>query len=266
MRSVDIVSYVPVPRQPADEESIFARIDESLETIKQGIPGPDFVPAPLGREPQSFEATAELAPPTLVRIEGSVRDQFGEPVFTELQISSETENQRNLEVLNTNSLGNFLGTLPPAATYTAVINAPGYLVYSREISPVGGSNLLQLDVVLQKLERRGTIDLPDILFANESSELGPEAVSELDMLVLSLLVNPDLKVKLSGHAWETGSAAYNKDLSEQRARVVADYLIAKGIARRRVSWKAFGNTRSLDPQTTPSALSITRRVEISLQN
>ena len=31
---------------------------------------------------------------------------------------------------------------------------------------------------------------------------------------MSLLTNQGLKVKLSGHAWESGSAAENKDLSE----------------------------------------------------
>ncbi|MCB5246928.1 MAG: OmpA family protein [Candidatus Cloacimonetes bacterium] len=265
VRSVDIVTYVPPARKPADEESIFARIDESLETIKQGIPGPDFVPAPLGREPQAFEPIAELTPPSLIRIAGSVRDQYGEPVITEVQIQSETEGQRNLEIFNTNSLGNFLGTLPSAPLYIAVINAKDYLVHSEELSPGKGSSELRLDVELQKLEKKAQLSLADILFAAESAELDPKAISELDLVVMTLLTNPDLKVKLSGHAWETGSDDFNKQLSERRAKSVADYLIDKGIPKKRISWKAYGNSRTLDPLSVPSALSKSRRVEIMLQ-
>ena len=265
VRNVDIEYVVPAQRQPADAETIFSRIDESLETIRQGLPKPDFVPAPLGREPQSFELPAEPVQPVLVRIEGSVLDQFGNPVAAEVQINSETENQRNLEVLNTNSLGNFLGTLPPAAVYSALVSTPGYLVHSQEIRPEEGSTALRLDIVLQKMEKKGSLSLPDILFENGSAELEAKATAELDLLVMSLLTNQDMKVKLFGHAWEPGSAADNKDLSERRARAVADYLINKGIAKKRISWKAYGNTRTLDPQYEPSALSKSRRVEILLQ-
>ncbi len=265
IRSVDIVTMVPAKRKTADEESIFARIDESLELIRKGLPGPDFVPPPLGRETLIFESTPEIIQTTFIRIEGSVRDQYGEPVFTELQVSSKTEEQRNLEVLTSNSLGNFLGTLPMAASYTAVINAPGYLVYSQVLKPEKDANMLSLDIVLQKLGKKATVNLADILFDYESSQLTPQAASDLDLLVMTLLTNPDLKIKLSGHAWETGSSEYNKLLSELRAKAVADYLIEKGIAKKRITWKSYGNTRALDPQTVSSALTKSRRVEIILQ-
>ena len=124
---------------------------------------------------------------------------------------------------------------------------------------------MRLDIVLQKMEKKGSLSLPDILFENGSAELEAKATAELDLLVMSLLTNQDMKVKLFGHAWEPGSAAANKELSERRARAVADYLINKGIAKKRISWKAYGNTRTLDPQYEPSALSKSRRVEILLQ-
>lgn len=265
VRSVDVEYVAPALRKPADEETIFARIDESLETIRQGLPKPGFVPAPLGREPQPTEALAEDVEPIIIRVEGSVHDQFGEAVLTEVQISGETNGQRTVEVFNTNSLGNFLGTLPLADTYTAVINTPGYLVHQQIIHDPRSLARVKLDIELQKLEKKASLSLPDILFENGSSELGSGATVELDLLVMSLLTNQGLKVKLSGHAWESGSAAENKDLSERRARAVADYLISKGIAKKRVSWKAYGNTRTLDPQTEPSALGKSRRVEIMLQ-
>ena len=142
----------PALRKPADEETIFARIDESLETIRQGLPKPGFVPAPLGREPQPTEALAEDVEPIIIRVEGSVHDQFGEAVLTEVQISGETNGQRTVEVFNTNSwqfprhpaLGGYLyrGYKHPRIPCSPT-NHPGPEVIGR----------VKLDIELQKLEK-----------------------------------------------------------------------------------------------------------------
>lgn len=59
--NVDIITVIPPKRAPADEESIFARIDQSLDLIRKGLPGPDFVPAPLGRDNPVFETATEIS-------------------------------------------------------------------------------------------------------------------------------------------------------------------------------------------------------------
>ncbi|MBP7205007.1 MAG: OmpA family protein [Candidatus Cloacimonetes bacterium] len=263
---VDIVYVVPSRRLPADDETIFARIDESLESIRKGLARKDSEPIPLERESWSGEATEEPVQQPPIRIEGSIRDQYGMAVITELQINSERNGERYQELLNTNTQGNFLETLPSAEMYHAIVNTPGYVVNSREVRPSIGSTAMRLDIVLQKLEKDAATSLPDILFANGSSQLDGAATSDLDLLVMTLLANPELKVRLSGHAWENGTEEYNKQLSERRAKVVADYLISKGIGIKRVSWRSYGKKNPLERQAESTASSVNRRVGIVLQN
>ena len=53
----------------------------------------------------------------------------------------------------------------------------------------------------------------------------------------------------------------NQKLSEDRARAVADYLIAQGIDRARVDAAGFGDTRPVAPNLTARGRELNRRSE-----
>ena len=59
-------------------------------------------------------------------------------------------------------------------------------------------------------------------------------------LVNLLVENPNMIIEICGH---TGLGHRDKRLSQQRAQVVCDYLIEKGIEASRVVPKGYGNTR-----------------------
>ena len=54
-----------------------------------------------------------------------------------------------------------------------------------------------------------------------------------------------IKLELKGYADKTGNAAYNQKLSERRAEASANYIIGKGIAKKRVSPKGYGSTQPI---------------------
>jgi outer membrane protein OmpA-like peptidoglycan-associated protein len=63
--------------------------------------------------------------------------------------------------------------------------------------------------------------------------------------------NHALKIQIQGHTDNVGSDVANQTLSEQRAKVVYDYLIQKGIVVNRLTYKGFGATQPIaDNQTT----------------
>ncbi|WP_416898606.1 MAG: OmpA family protein [Minwuia sp.] len=99
----------------------------------------------------------------------------------------------------------------------------------------------------------------NIEFSLNSAQVEPKYEQHLDNLGLALQRNPELGIKIVGHADASGNAEYNQRLSVSRAISVRNYLIyVHSIAEDRVSATGLGETR---PAFTPGTDSRNRRVE-----
>lgn len=87
------------------------------------------------------------------------------------------------------------------------------------------------------------VKLNPILFDFDKHNIKPQAAFELDKLVELMNKNPDMVIKVEGHTDNRGTEAYNMDLSERRARSTVQYVISKGIAKKRISGEGFGESR-----------------------
>lgn len=82
-------------------------------------------------------------------------------------------------------------------------------------------------------------------------------------LAAHLQKHPELtRVRLAGHADDTGGDEVNLRLSERRARVVADALASLGVERARLRVEYFGKSRPRRPGQSAEARRENRRVEI----
>lgn len=80
-----------------------------------------------------------------------------------------------------------------------------------------------------------------------SARLTSESRSIIDSRLLTLLRDrPNIRIQLQAHTDSRGSAASNQDLSERRAKSVADYLVSKGINRQRLVTRGFGESQLLN--------------------
>ncbi len=79
----------------------------------------------------------------------------------------------------------------------------------------------------------------------------------LDPLATFLAKNPKISITVEGHTDNKGEHAYNKQLSEKRAKTVGDYLIDKGINAERIKIHGFGNEKNISEKDEEN-----RRVEI----
>ncbi len=68
-----------------------------------------------------------------------------------------------------------------------------------------------------------------------------------------------VRVRIEGHTDSSGDRAVNLDLSQRRARAVADFLIARGIAAGRLEVRGYGFDRPLPGM--PASAGENRRVE-----
>lgn len=101
-----------------------------------------------------------------------------------------------------------------------------------------------------------------IYFAYDQSTIEPEYFEILDAHSELLASNPNLTVRLEGHADERGSREYNVALSERRAQAVKQFMDLKGVGSEQSQTVAYGEELPVDPGHNEAAWSKNRRVEI----
>ena len=74
-----------------------------------------------------------------------------------------------------------------------------------------------------------------IYFGFDRYNIGPDAQKELDKLVQVWEKYPNMVIKIESHTDAIGSRAYNKILSDKRAKATKDYLLSKGIDASRIA-------------------------------
>lgn len=85
-----------------------------------------------------------------------------------------------------------------------------------------------------------TIGLGKIIFEYKKSNLTASAFIEIDKVVEHLKNEPNEMVTIESFTDSRGDASDNKILSEDRARIIQNYLIARGITADRISLTGFG--------------------------
>jgi outer membrane protein OmpA-like peptidoglycan-associated protein len=160
--------------------------------------------------------------------------------------------------------GEFLVTLPTDKDFALHVTRKGYLFFSENISVKEGnySNKPYLkDVPLQPVKSGEIVVLHNVFFETDRFELKPESFIELDRLVSLLKKNPDLRIEVSGHTDNVGSDQHNMELSQNRAKVVYDYLVGKLINPSRLRYKGYGETKPMSTNETEGGRKINRRTE-----
>lgn len=102
----------------------------------------------------------------------------------------------------------------------------------------------------------------NIYFVADASFLQIPSYPELDKVVLFLARNNKLNVEIGGHTNGLCDDAYCQKLSTSRAKTCMDYLVSKGIAASRLSYKGYGKTQLLKPEAPGNSLN--QRVEIKI--
>lgn len=107
------------------------------------------------------------------------------------------------------------------------------------------------------------IRLTGLRFQSGRSIIQPEYFALLTKVQRALHVFPDKYVSVNGHTDATGNARKNKLLSEQRAKAVAEYLIANmELANDRIQYYGYGDLKPIASNKTKSGRLKNRRIEV----
>ena len=98
----------------------------------------------------------------------------------------------------------------------------------------------------------------EIFFTIRATQIAKEEMAKVEEIANYLKANPNAKVVITGHADKgTGNATINKNLSEKRAKIVADTLVKKyGIAESRISYDGKGDTEQPFAENDKNRVSI----------
>lgn len=170
-----------------------------------------------------------------------------------LYLIDEDKNEVFIRSDTTNDKGRYSMKLEQGNNYKLVVNSPGYLNKKINISTKNStvSDTINSNIGITKIPK-GPVILRNIYYPFDKASLTDEAKANVDTSIFVLLTeNPQITVEISSHTDNKGGDDYNLKLSQKRAESVVSYLIAKGIDKKRLSAKGYGETKPIAPDSHP---------------
>ncbi len=162
--------------------------------------------------------------------------------------------------------GRYFMAILGGGEYGAYASADGFLFEDFQFDLQSSVDLKPdtLDISLNPLRSGETIILENVYFEFDSYELIDKSRSELELIFRFLQKNKELKVEIAGHTDNSGSAAYNQELSEKRAKAVFDFLVNKGISETRMVFNGYGAQFPFNRDERLEDYSKDRRIEFRI--
>ena len=214
-----------------------------------------------------IEKTVEIKENQITILKGKVLDDVTlQPIGAVIEITDNAKNEVVASFESNSATGKYLISLPSGKNYGIAVKADGYLFHSENLNipPTTIYQEIERDIKLKKMEVGTTIVLNNIFFDFDKSTLRDESFPELERLLKLLNDYPSLKIEISGHTDNKGTAAYNKTLSEARAKSVVDYLLGKGIKKERLTFVGYGFDKPIATNDTDEGRQMNRRTEFKV--
>ncbi|MDP4274184.1 MAG: OmpA family protein [Bacteroidota bacterium] len=221
-----------------------------------------------GRDIYSFDLYKEARPLAVSYVKGKVYDaDSGDPLKAHFELSDLDSSKLCIEAQSDSLNGEFFVCLPVGCNYGLNVSKPHYLFYSDNFALKQIHEFKEpflLDIPLQPVKPGKSIILKNIFFATDSANLENESFVELNKVLRFMKENSSIKIEISGHTDNTGSAAHNQDLSMRRAKAVVNYLVSKGVDSKRVVFKGYGETRPIASNDNEAGKAQNRRTEFKI--
>ncbi len=124
-------------------------------------------------------------------------------------------------------------------------------------------NTSPLDVAddIFAIEVGETIQIRNIEFETGKSDISPKSERILNKVLEAMNKNSSMELEVSGHTDNVGSHDSNMELSNNRAKSVKDWLVAKGVSGDRLTAQGYGPDKPTKSNDTAEGRRRNRRVE-----
>ncbi|TGL63394.1 OmpA family protein [Leptospira sarikeiensis] len=207
-------------------------------------------------------------PNPVVVINGKVLDEEGNPLSAEIHYESLTRLEKRGSAKSDSKTGSFSLVLPYGEKYGFYAEKEGHLSVSKNIDLTESKQedaKMEVEFRLPALAVGRQILLNNLFFETKKFEISKDSEPELDRLANFLKSNPKTKILVEGHTDNVGKKELNQELSESRAKAVADYLISKHkIDQTRIQTQGFGDSQPISSNDTATDRQKNRRVVLQI--
>jgi len=204
-------------------------------------------------------------------IQGTLVDAETNTPVPGARITVRDARSREVEV-QTDDSGNFRFENVPAGVVHLSVDASGYLPSATDLE-VKQKGEQRASLTLNKRPKKPSVSIvgkevkltTQVHFGTNSSNILPDSQALIQEVAALLTQHPEIRrVEIQGHTDDTGSAAYNKRLSQDRADAVRTSLISLGVEASRLTAVGYGAEKSLVPNTSEANRARNRRVQLMI--
>lgn len=216
-----------------------------------------------GRQ-RNRRATVEvlLALP-MVTIEGTVTDEkTGQPLVADVIFRT----KEGSDSIRTDADGRFKTTVVSGTVVGIDAFAKCHFMRSEMVKAT--PKMKPVAMPLKPANAGAILDLDNLYFVGNQAVLLETSKPELPKILRFMQSNPAMKIEIAGHVNRPntppiGMETWDFKLSQDRAKVVYNFLLENGITSDRISWKGYGNHEMRFPRaTTEEQQALNRRVEL----
>jgi outer membrane protein OmpA-like peptidoglycan-associated protein len=216
----------------------------------------------------SFELHEAARPKETRILSGTLQDKNGRSVAdAELTVRSQDSNTPQMST-KTNDDGSYAIAVHVDQKISIEASKENYSFQAQVLSveELQKPNLkieaqpLQIDT----LEEGSAYAIEAIVFETDAALLSPDAELLLQGFANYLNKQAGLRIQINGHTDDIGDATRNQVLSEERAKAVAAYLEAHGVAADRMQYKGFGEAQPRVANSSAVNRALNRRTEFEI--
>ena len=221
-----------------------------------------------GLDIMSFPVPVELRPESIKVIHGIV-DPTPPDENVKLTLNYVQSKQAEEIDLNKND-GSFAAVIRAELNEDVVLKVEGAnvafeaMVVHQAGEVQSGTPTPVIKLRAHKASDESAFELRDVQFATNSTEMSKAAKLVLNAFAEYLLEHTQFQVDIEGHTDNVGKPSENLDLSERRAKVVANFLTDLGVSHNRLHSRGFGQSKPKAENTTSEGRALNRRTEFTV--
>lgn len=193
-------------------------------------------------------------------------EETSQPIEAKLELYDLVTQEKLYSTTSDPITGRYFMALFEGGEFGAYASADGFLFEDFQFDLQSSTDLRPdtLNISLNPLRSGETIILENVYFEFDSYALIEKSKSELELVFEFLQKNNALQVEIGGHTDASGTAAYNQELSEKRAKSVFDFLVEMGVPPAQMKYMGYGSQYPVTQNNKESDNSKNRRIEFRI--